>query len=118
MTKHNHTPEPWIPVTTMVEYPKDGVADICSTATRDYGQESYGRSYEEEIANARRIAAAVNACSGISTEALENAVIDDLIEALEAILRAKTNSNGETPELALHLVEPARSALKKARGEV
>lgn len=39
---------------------------------------------EEERANARRICAAVNACQGISTEALERGAVSKLLEALTA----------------------------------
>ncbi len=41
-------------------------------------------SYEQHKANARRICAAVNACQGISTEALERGAVSKLLEALTA----------------------------------
>jgi hypothetical protein len=42
---------------------------------------------EIQEASARRIVACVNACEGIPTEALEDGVVRELIEALQAIKR-------------------------------
>ena len=43
---------------------------------------------QEERANSRRIVAAVNACQGISTEALERGVVDELRHILRELLTA------------------------------
>jgi hypothetical protein len=51
----------------------------------------------EQRANARRIVAAVNACEGIPTEALELGIVADLLAALEAILPFAENE-----ETSLH----------------
>lgn len=52
------TPGSWIAVGAWVEHEDDNVADICSCNPRDLSQEHLGRSYEEQCANARLIAAA------------------------------------------------------------
>ncbi len=48
-------------------------------------------SYEQHKANARRICAAVNACQGISTEALEHGAVKKLVEAAEAAWQRAAN---------------------------
>ena len=55
------------------------VADVC------HHPDNYT---EQEKANARRIVAAVNACEGLSTEALEQGVIGELRQALGTLLTA------------------------------
>jgi len=65
--------------------------------------------------DARRIAACVNACEGIPTEALESGVVQEMVEALEALLPSIENAVGEIyywPEY-----ERAKAVLAKARGE-
>jgi hypothetical protein len=76
-----HTPEPWwidddgfIAAGSGDTYCT--VADPHCRPTADCG--------EENDANARRIVAAVNACEGLSTEALEQGVVAELLEALQA----------------------------------
>ena len=70
--------------------------------------------------DARRIVAAVNACKGIPTEALEAGVVGDMLRALKvasAAIMCRT-----APERPLYPVERkaldlADAALRKARGE-
>jgi hypothetical protein len=52
---------------------------------------------QEERANSRRIVAAVNACEGISTEALEQGVAAELLEKIQAVaeLRRRWRSQDE-----------------------
>ena len=48
-------------------------------------EENDGGAWEKETeANARRIVAAVNACEGLSTEALELGILTELRDALQA----------------------------------
>ena len=48
-------------------------------------EEEDGGAWEKETeANARRIVAAVNACEGLSTEALELGIVAELRDALQA----------------------------------
>jgi hypothetical protein len=54
------------------------------------GMERNGR-WDTVRANARRIVACVNACTGIPTEALEGGVVADLLAACKAVL-AKLDS--------------------------
>lgn len=80
--------------------------------------------FDNAEANASRIVAAVNACEGISTEALEGGVVSELLEALEAsaaqleevyqrYLEIDTRVDANTME-TLKLVE---SVIRKARGK-
>src|SRR5262249_48837057 len=57
----------------------------CDYAT---GTDEFNVPGQETEANARRIVAAVNACEGLSTEALEQEVVRDLRYALTALLDA------------------------------
>jgi hypothetical protein len=62
-------------------------------------------------ANARRICAAVNACKGIATDALEQGIVRELLQALEEIY------NWLTPDWQQsNLGDKARAALAKATG--
>lgn len=101
-----HTPEPWVVDLrhiTADEY--DFYVAIC------YGPK--GRF------NARRIAAAVNACQGISTGALQAGVVRELINALSTTVCAAC----DTPVGKLErdwdcpACRRARETLTKVRGE-
>jgi hypothetical protein len=98
----SHTPEPWRyemdPFVSHIvapdptgEFP-DGiyVAEIAN------GDDVVGRfsTYEQHEANARRICAAVNACQGIPTKALESDLVKELLKLI-AELFADTHSNKE-----------------------
>jgi hypothetical protein len=75
----SHTPEPW-----QIHRLNNGWPVITSAAhdIADLRLNGNGRPHVE--ANARRICAAVNACPGLSTEALERGIVFVLLEALEA----------------------------------
>jgi hypothetical protein len=106
-----HTPEPW---------------HISGHSCRDYEGAEIGtgnktvavvltadavEATQEERANARRIVAAVNACEGIRTEALEQAIVRQLVEALEGLY------NWLTPDWQQSsLGNKARAAIAKATG--
>jgi hypothetical protein len=92
-----HTPGPWIAVGTYVEHPNDKKADICTCDTALIGQGHLGRSYEEECANARLIAAAPELL-----EALQGMLVEKPID--EILVYAKTAK------------EKARAAIARATG--
>jgi hypothetical protein len=81
-----HTPAPWrvsrrpIVNTCNVEI-KHGDDLVAVAACRTWGYGAVADKAESQ-ANARRIIAAVNACEGIATSALEQGVVRDLHEAL------------------------------------
>jgi hypothetical protein len=77
-TTERYSKEPWRHV--FVDGGWDGVAEpggavICKLVLN-------------EPANARRIVAAVNACAGIPTEALEGGVVSELLDALRSARHA------------------------------
>jgi hypothetical protein len=96
-TDHNlpvthHTPGPWLrdDTTIYVLEPSDGWADGKTRMRNRFTVSVQGCRHtpKEEIdANARRIVAAVNACESISTHALEQGVVAELLEALQGARR-------------------------------
>jgi hypothetical protein len=106
MTKTNdtkltipHLPEPW---TYNFARPYGIVDIIASDPTGEYTRGLYvaqidtddvGRftSHEQHEANARRIVAAVNACKGFDTEALERNAVHALLEAAVVAWRRSAN---------------------------
>jgi hypothetical protein len=86
-----HTPEPWryetdYSITTIVASDPDGRHPDIYIAEIDGQDVGRFTAREQHEANARRLCAAVNACQGISTEALEQGVIRELREALDYLL--------------------------------
>lgn len=80
-----HTSEPWSQRDQYVRAPAKGkltphIAQICCGNT--------ARPTEQELANARRIVACVNACAGIPTEALETGVISDAAAYIDDALHS------------------------------
>jgi len=67
-----------------------------------------------------RIAACVNACEGIPTEALESGVVRELIEAAEWALFALENCGPERllDDFEVEAIERLQTVLAKVRGEV
>ncbi|HJT77879.1 MAG TPA: hypothetical protein VJ739_11820 [Gemmataceae bacterium] len=85
-----HTPEPWEYADSGLIYGQCGEDDdeapfVCDVV-EDSAMQAFGTLSPVEEANARRICAAVNACRGVSTEALEQGAIADLRHALQALL--------------------------------
>ena len=80
--KDKHTPEPW-----NVEYtPRGTLLDAIKAESGEcVALSSHERNQAGREANARRIVAAVNACTGISTSALESGAVRELVETLEEI---------------------------------
>jgi hypothetical protein len=131
MTKTNdtkltipHLPEPW---TYNFARPYGIVDIIASDPTGEYPRGLYvaeidtddvGRytSHEQHEANARRIVAAVNACNGFGTEALEQGVVGELLEALKGCLFAlDKNLDGYGPSKA-QAIATATATIAKATG--
>jgi hypothetical protein len=59
------------------------------------------------MANAKRIAACVNACKGIGTEALAAGAVADLLEACRIVLGATVNGRCHNNESGLEIVRAA-----------
>jgi hypothetical protein len=77
MTAPEHTPEPWF------VQPSDNPGGLLIKPIPGQVVAQCDQVPAME-ANARRICAAVNSCEGISTESLEQSVVRELLEALEA----------------------------------
>jgi hypothetical protein len=103
-----HTPEPWY-VSTLAD--NTPVVQSATLEEDNFICQVEGRDNDEAHANARRICAAVNACGGIPTEALEQGVVRELVEALEVFY------NWLTPDWQQStLAGKARTAIAKANG--
>ena len=116
----SHTPEPWhyemeYSVTTIFAPDLFGQDPYAAYIAEIDGQD-VGRfaTAEQHVANARRIVAAVNACKGIPTEALEQGVVGELLAELDYFYQfALLNDDGEDESFTWHL-EKARTAIAKA----
>jgi len=109
-----HTRGPWA---IGMRYPESQWIDVVST-TDERGLPFVSCKHHDQEANARRIVAAVNGASTLSTEALEAGVVDKLVEALEwamSELRGKTRY--DDPQQAINCFDLADDALTLARGE-
>ena len=114
-----YTPEPWVQhdadycpdeIWGALDYVDNGVRGqlVCTLADNDRLE-----------ANARRIVAAVNACAGIPTDALEAGAVADLLAACESIrpwLHGFTTDDG-TPDgvSVFDLLDVLEAAIAKAR---
>ncbi len=79
MSEHEHTKEPWKRANgTYVE----------DTAIED--SEGWRLACDVDPKNARRIVACVNACAGLSTEALESGALAELLETAKRALNVAT----------------------------
>jgi hypothetical protein len=112
-----HTPEPWHYETdysiTTIFAPDPTGQDPYGTYVAEIDGQDVGRfaSREQHEANARRLCAAVNACQGISTEALERGVIRELREALDYLL---TQTVDQDLKYGIGLTEGEQDARAKA----
>ena len=100
MSDTQHAPEPW--------EVHEGL-DYCHIYGGEFNHSGnpIAECYKND-ANTRRIVAAVNACKGISTEALEGGVVNDLLEACK-----KANTCASIPDYVMDLI---RAAIAKAKG--
>lgn len=118
-----HTPEPWktdwhfiVAADPKGIYPDIYIGEI---AEEDSSEPPRIASREEQIANGCRIVAAVNACKGIPTEALEQGIVGELVEMLELAINQLEEwlvgfpkNTDDTPEI----VEILRVTLGKVKG--
>lgn len=80
----SHTPEPWgdnddgVLLGNLDNYA--GVAPVVAVVE---GYDDEANASDEARANSRRIAAAINACQGIPTEALEQGTVAEMLAALK-----------------------------------
>jgi hypothetical protein len=107
------TPGPWEHGDNGIIYGQCGQDDVEATfvcdVIEDTAMQALGMLSSVEAANARRIVAAVNACAGIPTDALEQGVVRELLQALAALY------NWLTPDWQQSsLANQARAALLKA----
>lgn len=123
--KTQHMPEPWKLLDAVAEFeiaPVDPYAHPFCKQLYTYIGRVHKRSYMDSMddarmaegvykANAERIVACVNACQGISTEALNDNVVADMLEALTLIeWQIQRNDFSEA-------AEAVRKAIKKAKGQ-
>ena len=120
-----HTPEPWDcdGSTTLYATPDESgemtMIEVNANVT-DAGWDTV--AFVEAIwpgahANARRICAAVNACMGIDTEALEKGIVGELLHALQSCLFAlNKNLDGYGPSKT-QAIAAATAAIAKASSQ-
>jgi hypothetical protein len=125
----SHTPEPWHFETqydiTTISSPDPTGENPYGTYIAEIDGQDVGRytPTEQHEANARRICAAVNACQGIPTEALESGLIACLASATPKLLEdlsyflefAELNDDGEDDDFTRR-ISAARVAIAQATG--
>ena len=115
-----HTPGPWRACDTIIFNPKGSLmkdkTDHIGGQIANVG--GLGVANDTELkANVRRIVAAINACEGISTEALEQGVVAELLEALQQVVRIlRTDSLGYGDNKNI-LLNTCGAAIAKAEGK-
>ena len=119
----SHTPEPWDcdRATTMYATPDESDAitmiEVRANVTHD-GWDTV--AFIEAIwpgarANALRIVAAVNACKGISTEALEQGVITELQQCLISVRQEAEEMAGQWTERFSTIMQMVDATVAKAQ---
>jgi len=105
-----HTPEPWRYVDDSTPADKElGLGQYCiETADGAFDVASLLNSE----ADARRICAAVNACQGISTEALEQGAVKQLVQAIDGLLAFIGHAHDDKPAVYI-----ARAVRARVGGE-
>ena len=107
-----HTPGPWV----LHDYA--GGSWRRWGVTSEHSLEAVARFTKK--ADARRAVAAVNACEGISTDALEAGVLGELVAALREVDRMvgeATNAPATADRWLDRIEETAREALAKLEGK-
>jgi hypothetical protein len=115
-----HTPEPWEHADNGLIYGQCGEGDdeapFVADVIEDSAMQALGMLPPVEAANARRICAAINACEGLSTEALEQGVIRELV--LQVLLLAdhlESRPDHFSEALRQLRLREARAVLTKAK---
>lgn len=132
MSENKHTPEPWAYYDDRKSTGRIEIVGLGKTVSRIYLSVP-----DEDVANARRITACVNACAGIDTELLEiiedndktlAGVIanvekqrDELLAALERFMDSHeecTDFDGFTAQIvSMADYHQAQEAIARAKGE-
>jgi len=110
-----HTKEPWYVSGTKIKSRQKSIITEEDTAII----ECFGAMSGDDTTSDRfRIVAAVNACAGITTEALEGGVVKEVLEALKDIVfQTSLEKDGFTVIRDDAVVDRARAAIAKAEGE-
>jgi len=108
-----HTPEPWRYVDEST--PADAEIGIRNFAIESASGEWDIASLIFNEANARRIVATINACKGISTDALEERVIGELLDTCKQLVEW-VEAYAEEKGLSWEPVHKARAVIAKATG--
>lgn len=121
MSESKHTPGPW-----EVNHVK-GTKSECGQLTVDQAGKltdaicdvhgeltglDFERPESEQLANAERIVACVNACEGLA----DPTAVPDLLAACQAVVAAHDAGEGVSNAMIRHLNRLARAAIDKATG--
>jgi hypothetical protein len=121
-----HTPGPWVHGENGLIYGQcaddDSEAPFICDVIDDPAMQVLGLMSPVEQANARRIVAAINGCDGIPTDALEQDVVQQVLEAVPALIGLvhrllPQHSKFDSTLDNLPEVLGARAALAKAEGD-
>ncbi len=128
-----HSPEPWHIEPLVADHGAsiaicnrhEGILAVIPPLNEDdEPDEATAQRDPHDAANARRMVAAVNACQGIGTEALEQGVVRELLEALETAgyflerfyVQAVASRDDKRFELERWALGQARAAIARATG--
>jgi hypothetical protein len=116
-----HTPEPWEHHDNGLIYGQCGEDDVeapfVCDVIEDSAMQALGMLSPVEEANARRICAAVNACKGISTEALEQGVVAELLSTLTDFFNIMHDYESSVEKgYVQQAMERSRAAVEQANG--
>jgi hypothetical protein len=113
-----HTPEPWMVVGQEYDNVRIETEHPMPTQDHAYGDQTIVGSSEWTFLrdfDTRRICAAVNACKGITTEALENGAVTELL-AISMKFSEALRTNYSDAQLCLEERDAWRDAIEKATG--
>lgn len=122
-----HTPEPWScdGSTTLYATPDESDEMTMIEVNANITEAGWDTvAFIEAIwpgahANARRICAAVNACEGISTEALEQGVVAELLSTLTDFFNIMHDYESSVEKgYVLQAMERSRATIEQATGRV
>jgi hypothetical protein len=112
MNSTKHSPEPW-----RIHRLNNGWPVITSDAHDIADLRLNGNGLARVEANARRIAAAVNACQGISSRALERGIVAELLQQLMLLAdHLETPPHNLSDKMRALRLQEARATIAKANG--